>query len=154
MDINSYVTGFVDGEGCFLISFSLRSKMKSGIEVRPSFSVSQHKRSKNIIIFLHQFFQCGSVRFSKRDQNYKFEVRSINDLIKTIIPHFKQYPLKTSKAKDFDNFDQVCQIINSKHHLNPNGLRQIIKLSQNINQFGNKKLNRQRLLKLVNKMKV
>lgn len=154
MDINSYVTGFVDGEGCFLISFSLRNKMKFGIEVRPSFSVSQHQRSKNIILFLQDFFKCGGIRFSKRDQNYKFEVRSITDLMEKIIPHFEKYPLKTSKNEEFERFKQICLLIYSNHHLNLEGLKKIIELSDYLNVTGNKKYNRQDLLKKASKMKV
>ena len=149
MDIKSYITGFVDGEGCFLISFSLRSKMKLGIEVRPSFSVSQHKRSQNIIFFLQQFFSCGGVRFSKKDQNYKFEVRNITDLMKVIIPHFRKYPLMTSKKDEFDKFANICELIYSNHHLSRKGLERIIKLSERLNVDGNKKYNRNDLLKMI-----
>jgi hypothetical protein len=49
---SSYVTGFVDGEGSFLVSFSKRAKMLTGIEVRPSFTVSQHERSRNVLELL------------------------------------------------------------------------------------------------------
>lgn len=149
MDIKSYVTGFVDGEGCFLVSFSLRSKMKLGIEVRPSFSVSQHKRSQDIIFFLHQFFKCGGVRFSKRDQNYKFEVRNISDLMKIIIPHFKNYPLRTSKKEEFERFANICKLIYSNKHLSREGLEEIIRLSEKVNVSGNKKFNRNDLLKMI-----
>ena len=149
MDLKSYVTGFVDGEGCFLISFSLRRKMKLGIEVRPSFSVSQHKRSQDIIFFLQRFFRCGGVRFSKRDQNYKFEVRNVEELMKIIILHFKKYPLMTSKKDEFDRFAQICGLIYSNHHLSLEGLRRIIKLSEQINVDGNKKYDRQDLLKMI-----
>ena len=149
MDIKSYITGFVDGEGCFLISFSLRSKMKLGIEVRPSFSVSQHKRSQDIIFFLQRFFRCGGVRFSKKDQNYKFEVRNISELMKIIIPHFKKYPLMTSKKDEFERFTKICELIYSNHHLSREGLEEIIKLSEKVNIDGNKKYNRHDLLKMI-----
>ena len=42
MDISSYISGYVDGEGCFTVSFSPRRKLRMGWEVRPSFSVSQN----------------------------------------------------------------------------------------------------------------
>ena len=149
MDINSYITGFADGEGCFLISFSLRKKMKLGIEVRPSFSVSQHKRNKEIILFLQKHFNCGGVRFSKRDQNYKYEVRSIKDLMQKIIPHFEKYPLQTSKKEEFKRFVEICKIIYSNQHLSQKGMMKIIELSRELNVSGNKKFNRSYLLKMV-----
>ena len=149
MHIQSYITGFTDGEGCFQVSFSKRKKMNLGIEVKPSFSLSQRKRNKDIIFFLQDFFKCGGVRFSKKDQNYKFEVRSISDLMKKIIPHFQKNPLQTSKQKDFQIFTDICQLINSGQHLNPQGLTKIIDLSQNLNASGKKKYNRKDLLKIV-----
>ncbi len=148
MDINSYITGFTDGEGCFQISFSLRKKMRLGIEVRPSFSISQQKRNKEIILFLHQHFKCGGVRFSKRDQNYKFEVRSITDLVQTIIPHFDEFPLLTSKQQEFERFKEICNIVYSNHHLSKEGMEKIVALSKHVNLSGNKKYNRNDLLKM------
>lgn len=41
-----WVTGFVDGEGCFSIHFVENKKFKLGLEVRPSFSIGQSKKSK------------------------------------------------------------------------------------------------------------
>jgi LAGLIDADG endonuclease len=69
---DAWLTGFIDGEGCFSISFSLRSKMKHGFEIRPSFSCSQRKDKGNlnkvVLIEIQKFFQAGFIRFSKRDQ--------------------------------------------------------------------------------------
>jgi hypothetical protein len=39
-----YITGLVEGEGCFSVSFNLRDSLKVGIETRVSFSVSLNKR--------------------------------------------------------------------------------------------------------------
>jgi hypothetical protein len=41
LDVPSYVSGYVDGEGCFCISLRPQPRIKVGWEVRPSFSVSQ-----------------------------------------------------------------------------------------------------------------
>jgi len=149
MEINSYITGLVDGEGCFSVSFSKRKKMKMGLEVRPSFALSQHKRNKEIVFFLKDFFKCGGVRFSRSDQNYKYEVRSIKDLVKTIIPHFEKYPLQTSKKNDFLVFKEICGLIYSNHHLNSEGMKKIIELSQRLNVSGKKKYSRDYLLKFI-----
>src|SRR6266568_6266576 len=47
MDISSYISGYVDGEGCFTVSFSPRSKLRVEWEVRPSFSVSQNSKRRD-----------------------------------------------------------------------------------------------------------
>lgn len=149
MEMASYITGFTDGEGCFSISFSKREKMKLGIEIRPSFSVSQHRRNKEIILYLQKFFQCGGVRYSRRDLNFKYEVRSIADLVKKIIPHFEKYELQTSKKDDFNAFKEICRLIYANQHLSQAGMMKIIELSEQVNKTGNKRYDRKTLLKLV-----
>ena len=42
INLPSYISGFVDGEGCFTVSISPRPTLRVGWEVRPSFSVSQN----------------------------------------------------------------------------------------------------------------
>jgi hypothetical protein len=67
----AWITGFVDGEGSFCISFNLKKRFTSGIDVRPSFSVSQKsdKAGINLILLkrIQEFFNCGFIRLSKID---------------------------------------------------------------------------------------
>ena len=60
-----FVTGLAEGEGCFTVSFTLRKKLKLGIETRPSFSISLNERDLPLIQSMHAYFGCGAVRFSK-----------------------------------------------------------------------------------------
>src|SRR5207249_8338873 len=43
VDLPSYISGFVDGEGCFTVSIAPRPTLVVGWEVRPSLSVSQNR---------------------------------------------------------------------------------------------------------------
>ena len=149
MEFQSYITGFVDGEGTFLISFSRREKLNTKIEVRPGFSISQHKRNLEILERIQKYFGVGAIRFSKRDQNYRYEVRSINDLMRVIIPHFDKYPLQTTKRKDFGIFKQICRLIYSKHHLNVDYLIKIIDLAYMMNESGRRRYPKKKLLKFI-----
>lgn len=149
MEIASYITGFTDGEGSFCVSFNYRAKLKTKIEIRPSFSISQHKRNLAILKQIHDYFGVGAIRFSKRDQNYKYEVRSINDLTNIIIPHFKNYPLQTSKQQDFEIFAEICSQIRANHHQNPDLLVEIIDKAYKINQSGKRKYKKAELLKFI-----
>ena len=144
-----YLTGFADGEGCFSISFKQREKLKSGIEVRPSFSLGQNKRNLQVLKDIHAYFGCGAIRFSKRDQMYKYEVHSIGDIVNCIIPHFQKYPLRTSKALDFEIFSKVCVLIQKSHHLNPVFLEQIIIDSYLMNESGKRRYTKDELLKIL-----
>ena len=96
---------------------------------------------------INEFFGVGGIRFSKRDQNYKYEVRSINDLVTKIIPHFQDYPLQTSKKDDFELFEDICQKIHSNHHRSVSGLREIIDKAYAMNPSGKRRYSKEELLK-------
>ena len=147
--LRGYITGLVDGEGSFFVSFSIRKKMNVGIEARPSFALAQHKRNKEIIIGLQRFFQCGGVRFNNHDQTYKFEVRGLNDLVEKIFPHFEQYPLVTSKNNDFETLRDICHRMKDNQHKTVKGIKQIIHKAYMMNNIGARRYTKDQLLKVV-----
>jgi hypothetical protein len=128
----NYITGFVDGEGNFSISISPRNFKDVKWEIRPSFSISQHKRDRGILYKIKDYFGCGIIRPNRKDNTYKYEVRSLQDLKNIIIPHFKKYPLQTTKRIDFEIFSQVIQIMEEGKHLTKDGLKEIIELLQKL----------------------
>lgn len=148
MELAWYITGFVDGEGCFSVSFKKREKLNTGIEIRPSFSIGQNKKSLEVLKNIHTYFGCGAIRFSKKDQTYKYEVRSINDLRTKVIPHFKKYPLQTAKLNDFLRFEHICDLIAQSKHLNKGYLEQLINIAYEMNESGKRKYTKQDLLKI------
>ena len=154
MEFAWYITGFVDGEGCFSVSFNLRSRLSVGIEARPSFSVSQNKRNFEILEIFKEYFGCGAIRFDNSDQTFKYEVRSIEDIIKRVIPHFEKYPLKTSKLNDFNLFKDICDQVSKNHHLSKDYLPEIINQAYKMNVSGTRKYTKDFLLKQLSKMNV
>lgn len=135
-----YVSGFVDGEGCFSVSFRKLSRIKIQFETRVSFSIGQKKTAANYTLLdrIRLMFKGGAIR---GDRNcYKYETRAISHLRTEIIPFFKKYPLYTSKAADFNNFCKICSLIAAKQHLNKTGLLQILDLAENMNFSGTRRL--------------
>jgi hypothetical protein len=128
-----YVTGLTEGEGCFCISFSLRSRLRARLEVRPSFSLSLNEKDRRLLADLQAFFGCGWIRQSRSDRTYKYEVRSIADLLSRILPHFECFPLKGSKATSFRGFSLVCRMIGQGDHLERHGLTEIVRIAYEIN---------------------
>lgn len=149
MDFASYITGFVDGEGCFSVSFSKCNKLNTGIEVRPSFSISQNLKSKSVLLSIQKYFNCGFIRFSKNDRIYKYEVRSINDLVRKIIPHFEKYPLMTFKQNDFSSFKEICLLVFQNKHKNASNLISIIERAYQMNGAGKRKYEKAKLLRML-----
>ncbi len=149
-----YVTGLVEGEGAFSVSFNRRAKLTIGIETRPSFSVTLHRRDLDLLKALRAFFGCGAIRYSRSDGTYKYEVRSVADLAKRILPHFEKYPLAGAKGSDFRKFAEIVRLVHAKHHLNRRYLRRIIELAYAMNPAGKRKYAKDDLLRLLGEMKV
>lgn len=144
-----YLSGYTDGEGSFCISFSLRSKLRIGIEVRPSFSVSQNKDRSEVLRLFQETLDCGTIRPDRSDQTFKFETRNLETLIEKVIPFFKRFPLKSSKNKDFELFSEVCLMMNKGKHLNKTGLKKIIRLATQMNTSGKRKYSKRDLINLL-----
>lgn len=138
-NIQEYVSGYVDGEGCFSISFSKREKFLVGWETKPSFSVSQNEDRAQILFLMQKMFKCGFIRRDFSDKTLKYEVRSLDDLIRHIIPHFEKYPLVSEKQNDFEFFKKVCLLMQKQLHKNKNGLMKILNLAFQMNPSGKRK---------------
>jgi LAGLIDADG endonuclease len=141
-----FVSGLTEGEGCFCVSFARRSKLRTGLEVRPSFSLSLNEKDLELLKDLQAFFGCGWIRESKADRTFKYEARSVENLLDPIMPHFERHPLRGSKAKSFVAFRDVCVMIEQGDHLRRDGLRSIIDVAYEMN-LGKRRLARDDLLR-------
>jgi len=147
-----YVTGLADGEGCFCISFAIRPKLRTGLEVRPSFALSLNERDLRLLERLQAFFGCGWIRESKRDSTFKYEVRAIGDLMTAILPHFERFPLWGCKARSCAGFGHVCRMVEQGHHLQREGLREIINVAYQTN-LGRRRYSQAGLLRVLDEVK-
>ena len=146
-NIHEYISGYVDGEGCFSVSFSKREKFLVGFETKPSFSVSQNEDRAQILFLMQNEFKCGFIRRDFSDKTLKYEVRSLEDLINKIIPHFENYPLLSLKQKDFKFFKQICLMMQKDLHRNKKGLERIITLAFKMNPSGKRKYTKEEIQK-------
>lgn len=153
-DYPGWIAGFTDGEGCFSVSFTQREKSNVGVEVRPSFAIGQKAASRESLEKIQKYFDCGGIRYSKKDGLFKYEVRNLTDLVDKIIPFFEKYQLETTKKNDFKNFAEVCKSMKQGHHLNAKGVEEIIDKSFKMNESGKRKYTSEELkLRIKNKSK-
>lgn len=144
-----WVSGFCQAEACFYVSFTRRLYRKIKIEVRPGFSITQRTHSKIILFALKDYFKCGAIRYSKRDGMFRYEVRSVPDLVNHVIPHFQNYRFVSGRDLDFVKFEKVCFLLHNNQTINPENLIEIIELSYSMNFLGKRKYLREDLLKLI-----
>ena len=136
VDLPSYISGFVDGEGCFTVSISPRPTLSVRWEVRPSISVSQNGDRSEVLYEIQRYFDCGSLRPDRSDRTIKWEVRSLPLLVGRIVPHFRRYPLLSGKRSDFELFADICERMTRKEHRSPQGLAEIVRRAAKMNPSG------------------
>ena len=124
----NYITGFVDGEGSFSICLSPRNLKDVRWEIKPSFSITQNKDNRGILFKIRDYFKCGTIRPNRTDNTYKYEVRSLDEIDRIIIPHFRKYPPQTNKRIDFEIFSSVVKVMKEGRHLTKEGLKEIVDL--------------------------
>ena len=133
-----WVVGFVDGEGCFSSPIYRCGTMTLRWQVRPEFAVAQGASSRSVLEELVEFFGCGKVyRNSRRDNHredmYRYCVQRIGDLRQTIVPFFRENPLRTSKQQNFEKFAQIIELMELRRHLSVPGIIQIAEIAQTMN---------------------
>lgn len=119
-----WITGFVDGEGCFSFSIFPSEGMASKFQVQGEFSVVQHKRDLQVLHSLKEHFGCGNVTRNHGDR-FQYRVKNVKDLLKVIIPFFEEYPLNTGKKDQLPIFKDICNRLVLEKHLTKEGFNEI-----------------------------
>jgi len=146
-DLPSYISGYVDGEGCFTVSISPRPTLRVGWEVRPSLSVSQNGDRNEVLLAIQDYFGCGTLRPDRSDKTVKWEVRSLPLLIERVIPHFHRYPLRSGKRNDFELFAAVCAAMQQGRHLELEGMSEIVRWASAMNPSGTRRYAPEQILR-------
>ena len=114
--LSAYISGYVDGEGCFTVSIAPRATLLVGWEVRPGFSVSQNGDRAEVLHAIKTYFGCGSIRPDRSDRTLKWETRRLEDILERVLPHFEEYPLLSGKRYDYERFASVCRLMAAGAH--------------------------------------
>jgi hypothetical protein len=128
-----WITGFVDGEGCFYVGINPHEEMTAGFQVLPEFTVVQHERDVQVLHALKAHFGCGVVRVNHGDR-MAYRVRGIKHLLEHIVPFFVKHPLKTRKNVDFLKFRDVLLLIDAGAHLTVEGIERIRSITSQMNR--------------------
>ena len=143
--INPYwISGFVDGDGCFYISLTNNS---TGVGL--VFKITQHIRDTDLLKELVNYFNCGRYSLSSLGAG-DFIVTKFEDIYTKIIPFFNKYPLQGSKSLDFSDFNSVAELMKNKAHITSEGFESI-KQIKSVACLTNKKIINKSLITNVQK---
>ena len=131
---DQYISGFVDGEGCFYPKIT-KAKTMSDFQVRVFFLISQHVRDEPLLTKFVDYLGCGMIeKISTRPDGVTFVVSKFSDIFYKIIPFFQSYPLQGIKSMDYNDFCKIAKIMKDKFHLTPEGIKKIKSLKSGINR--------------------
>lgn len=76
---------------------------------------------------------CGTINVKSSDVVH-FVVYKFSDICSHIIPLLSKHPLLGNKAKDFQSFCEVAELMKNKAHLTESGLQKIIQIKEGMNR--------------------
>ena len=134
MNLNAeWITGFVDGEGCFHVGIARHEGMSVGVQVLPEFTVVQHERDAQLLHAIKAYFGCGVVRTNHGDR-MAYRVRERKQLVERIVPFFEEHPLRSRKRVDFEKFRDVLRLMEQDEHLTADGVGKIRRIAEQMNR--------------------
>ncbi len=134
-----YIVGFTDGEGCFAILINKHKTKKLKVDANLCFEIELRADDRPVLELIQKRLNCGRIvelnyeRYGWKP-HVKFVVRKQNDILFRIIPFFKQFPLKGKKGKDFKLFCRAGEIFKKKQHLTEEGIDQLRKIREFMNE--------------------
>jgi hypothetical protein len=145
LHIGYYLAGFADGEGSFNFSFRPRSDYRIPWRVSACFNISQ--KDKVILALFKRHLGCGTLR-ARPDGVWYYEVNNLNAIQENVIPFFRRFGfLSAKKKKDFQIFRQIVSMMNNDGHLTKEGIAEILRLRNAMNDGGKRKYSDGEILK-------
>lgn len=137
---NDYVVGLTDGEGCFYVNIWKSPAYRAGAGVQLHFHLKMQERDRDLLEQVKNTIGCGAVYFQKEKrinhcQCYRYTVSAQRDILNTVIPFFRKYPLQSaSKRANFEFFCQIAELVREGKHKTREGLEEIRVLKAQMNQ--------------------
>lgn len=115
-----YIAGFVDGEGCFYLTYRSETKYNRHGKPRyfrwlPYFAITIREDDIEILKKIKNTLGCGNIYFLKRKNTQEkqgyYGVQNIDDLYNKVMPFFNKYKLRAKKQLDFNYWCKALEII-------------------------------------------
>ena len=138
--LDSYIAGYVDGEGSFHVAIQKVAHVRFGYQLLPEFHVSQRIDYAKFLKIIQKRFGCGYIKAnhngSKSDKNLVLVIRNRMDLLTKVIPFFEKNPLFSPKQKDFVKFALIVRAMEQKVHFEKKGFSKLLRIALSMNRKG------------------
>ena len=130
---NDNISGIIDGDGSFWISFS-----KKGV-IKPGFSITTDTDTIPLLKKIKENFNnIGSIL--QKNLNYSsYYVHGLTQITDTILPFMDLNPIFSERADHYDIFKKVCLILKNERPLTLEKKLDIVELAYNANKSGKRR---------------
>lgn len=137
-----WLVGFVDGEGCFY--FYIGKQTNTTIQLQASLEIAQNTHDILVLEKIKEFLGCGRLK-PKLSSPIDLEsvknsptisrliISNPTDIKTKIIPLFDNYPLRTTKLLDYEDWKKLIEMKAQKYHLSEEGLNEMKAIKSNMN---------------------
>lgn len=132
---NSWLSGFIDAEGCFNVTLFKRKSMSLGYQVKLRFMIDQKDNLDNMLFIKDQLNLFLTHRKLKKGIIGTMHRIESNSFVKVplIIKYLNTFRLKSKKQESYNKWVITYNLVKNKAHLTEKGLSVIRKLSKEIN---------------------
>ena len=137
--LDGYISGYVDGEGCFAVAVNRNPTCRSGYQLVPEFHVSQNGDRAQVLRSdsravrrkrLHQVQRNGKIVLWSTSSD------DDSDLLEHVIPFFERSPLLSSKHEDFEKFATIVRSMALGHTARLDGFSRLLDEALSMNGGG------------------
>ena len=141
-----WVTGFIEGEGCFSILFIKAKSNKLGYQIKPMFAIKLVESEVDVLKEIRLFFNnIGNIYFESNSSGRAKRMKNANDSFSFRISRLEEIKelvkkmsganfVSKEKERDFKKWCKCIEIIDKKEHLSKVGFLKIAKLRESMHK--------------------
>jgi len=128
-----FLSGVIDGDGSFFISFHKDGKIKTG------FSVTTDNESRALLESLQsELKNIGTINEGSKNELI-YTVTGLNQITEVLIPFMNKWPLFSERSSHFSKFETVSLILKKEQNLSLETKLDIVELCYNMNKKGKRR---------------
>jgi hypothetical protein len=132
-----FLAGLIEGEGSLCVSIKEHKPSRFGYLVDPEFFIYQHQIRRGLLELAQAIFGTGRI-FPKPGNEVVlvYSIVSRRLIVERLLPFWERYMAFSCKKLDYQLFREIVMSMESKRHLEPHGLVEIVRKAYQMNMAG------------------